>query len=162
MPYTVVQSFLDPTAPPGLQTYWKSHYLGDLNDEAIATLAARAAGAPSPLSQVHLHHLQGAVSRVGENETAVSYRNAPFALNIVSMWSDPGDNDRQIRWTREFADAMESFGEGVYVNFLGEEGQDRVRAAYGAEKYERLGAVKNQYDPTNFFRMNQNIRPAGK
>jgi FAD/FMN-containing dehydrogenase len=160
MPYPVLQSFLDPTAPPGLQTYWKSHYLNDLSDAAIDMLA-NPSPVPSPLSQVHLHHLQGAVSRVGDDETAVSYRNAPFALNVVGMWSNPGENDRQIKWTREFAAAMEPFGDGVYVNFLGEEGQDRVRAAYGGEKYKRLVALKDRYDPTNLFRLNQNVRPSG-
>jgi FAD/FMN-containing dehydrogenase len=160
MPYRVFQTIIDPMVPPGLQNYWKSGYLDEVSDDLIETLAARAPEAPSPLSLVALLHLGGAVSRVGEEETAVRHRKAQFVVNLNTMWADPAESDRQIAWTRELWSALEPLTTGgVFVNFLGDEGQDRVRAAYGAATYERLVALKNRYDPTNLFRLNQNIRP---
>jgi hypothetical protein len=161
MPYRFFQTILDPSAPPGLQNYWKSSYLDSLSDGAIDVLAGRARSLPSPLTIVPVLHVGGAVSRVGENETAVSQlRGVPYVVNIISMWSDPEETERNVAWTRDFAGALQPFGpEGVYVNFIGDEGQDRVRAAYSPATYERLVALKNQYDPTNMFRLNQNILP---
>jgi FAD/FMN-containing dehydrogenase len=161
MPYGKLQSMLDPGAPPHLQNYWKSSYLEQLSDEAVEVLAVWSEGMTSPLSQVHLQHLGGAVRSAGEDETAFSHRDALCALNIVTKWVDPRDAEKHIQWTRDFEAAMRPFSTGgVYVNFLGEEGEDRVRAAYGPEKYARLAALKKKYDPTNFFLMNQNIKPA--
>jgi FAD/FMN-containing dehydrogenase len=101
------------------------------------------------------------VSRAGEEETAVRHRKAQYAANLMSMWADPAEADRQIAWTRELWSALEPLTTGgVFVNFLGDEGQDRVRAVYGPATYERLVALKNRYDPTNLFRLNQNIKPA--
>jgi FAD/FMN-containing dehydrogenase len=163
IPYRVLQSMFDAGAPSGLLNYWKSEYLEDLSDEAIEVLAERVMGISSPLTQVHVHHLGGALSRVAEDETAFGHRKLPFILNIISLWTDPAQSTSQTRWTREFHNAMRRFsGGGVYVNFLGEEGEDRVRAAYGDAKYRRLAALKDKYDPTNFFRRNQNIRPSGE
>ncbi len=163
MPYRVLQTMFDGSAPAGLQNYWKSQYLKDLSDDTIDVLADRTRDLPSPLTAVHIHHLQGAVARVGEDDTAFGHRGSPFILNLVSMWTDPAESEKQVRWTREFHTVMQPFSDGgVYVNFLGEEGEDRVRAAYGASKYRRLVDLKDKYDPTNFFRMNQNIRPSSE
>ena len=110
---------------------------------------------------MHLQHLGGQVRRVGEDEMAFSHRDALCVLNIVTKWKDPRESEKHIKWTRDFEAAMRPYSTGgVYVNFLGEEGEDRVKAAYGPEKYARLVALKNKYDPTNFFRLNQNIKPA--
>jgi FAD/FMN-containing dehydrogenase len=161
IPYVELQSMLDPGAPPYVRNYWKSSYLKHLSDEAIDVLVACSEGMTSPLSQVHLQHLGGAVQSVGEDDAAFSHRDALCALNIVTKWEDPRDPEKHIQWTRDFEAAMRPFSTGgVYVNFLGEEGEDRVRAAYGPEKYARLAALKKKYDPTNFFLMNQNIKPA--
>jgi FAD/FMN-containing dehydrogenase len=103
----------------------------------------------------------GAVSRIGEDEMAVSHRDAPYNALIVGMWSEPAEDERVIGWVRWLWEALRPFSSGgVYVNYqAGDEGEDRIRAAYGAEKYERLVALKNKYDPTNLFRLNQNITP---
>jgi len=162
MPYVELQSMLDSGAPPGLQNYWKSSYLKGLSDEAIEVLAGYSEAITSPLSQVHLQHLEGAVRRVSEDDMAFSYRDASCVLNIVTKWEDPRESEKHIQWTRDFEAAMRPFSTGgVYVNFLGEEGEDRVKAAYGPAKYGRLVTLKNRYDPTNFFQLNQNIKPAG-
>ncbi len=161
MPYVELQSMLDSGAPPGLQNFWKSSYLKSFSDEAIEVLASYSEAITSPLSQVHLQHLEGAVRRVNEDDMAFSHRDSSCALNIVTKWENPLEADRHIQWTRDFEVAMRPFSTGgVYVNFLGEEGEDRVRAAYGLAKYGRLIALKNKYDPTNFFRLNQNVKPA--
>ncbi len=96
---------------------------------------------------------------IGVGDTAYAHRGARFALNIPSVWADPAEDDRNIRWTRDLFDAMSPYSSGVYVNFLGTEGEERVRAAYRPETYERLSALKRKYDPANFFRLNQNIKP---
>lgn len=160
-PFMALQSMFDSGAAPGNQYYLKSEYLFALSDDAIDAIVAHAARITSPLSLAAFFHLGGAVSRVGEDDTAFSHRDAAFALNIQASWLDPEESDEHIRWTRDFWTAMQPFSTGgVYVNFLSEdEGEDRVRAAYGATNYERLVALKNKYDPTNLFRLNQNIKP---
>jgi len=141
--------------------YWKSEYLAEISDEAIETILEYAGRISSPLSQIHIQQLQGAVERVGEDDTAFSHRNAAFVVNIVSKWHNAAESERHIQWTRELAAAITPFATGgVYVNFLGDEGDGRVRAAYGPEKYRRLSELKKKYDPDNFFRLNQNIEPA--
>ncbi len=160
MPYVALQSMLDAGSPPGLRNYWKSTYLKSLSDEAIGVLTAYCEDITSPMSQVHLQHMEGAVRRVGEEEMAFSHRDALCVLNIVTKWEDPQESEKHLKWTRELEAAMRPFSTGgVYVNFLGEEGEDRVRAAYSPSKYDRLVALKNKYDPSNVFRLNQNIKP---
>jgi FAD/FMN-containing dehydrogenase len=111
---------------------------------------------------VVIEHLGGAVGRVGPQETAVSYREALYNAVVIGMWADAAEDERNISWVRAQWEALRPFSAGgVYVNYLGDEGDDRVRAAYGAEKYERLRALKTTYDPTNLFRLNQNIKPMG-
>jgi FAD/FMN-containing dehydrogenase len=161
MSYIELQSMLDPGAPPYQLNYWKSSDLKNLSDEAIEVLADYSAAITSPLSQVHLQHLGGAVQRVGEDGMAFSHRDALCVLNIVTKWENSQESEKHITWTRDFEAAMRPYSTGgVYVNFLGEEGEDRVRAAYSPAKYARLVSLKNRYDPENFFRMNQNIKPS--
>jgi len=163
MSYVDLQGILAPSYPPGVRNYWKSGFLADLSEEAIDTLVRHFERVPSKRTAVVLEYLGGAVSRVGERDTAFGHRDARFDLIITSLWSDPAEDEVNIAWTRELWKAMEPFASGgVYVNYLGEEreeGAERVRAAYDPEKYERLVALKRKYDPQNLFRMNQNIRP---
>jgi hypothetical protein len=150
----------DPTAPHGLGYYWKSEYVASLSDALIDTLAERAWGVVTPESYTIIFHLGGAVGRQDPDGSAFEDRRAAHAVNIDAVWSEPARAPACIAWTRELWEAVRTYSTGrVYVNFLGEEGQDRVRAAYGEAKYERLQALKRKYDPTNFFRLNQNIRP---
>jgi FAD/FMN-containing dehydrogenase len=157
MPYTVLQSA---DAPSGLQNHWKSSYLDALTDEAIDTAIAHASAMTSPLSSCYFQHLQGAIGRVGDGDTAFGHRDAAFDFNILSVWPDPTTSAEHIGWSRALWAAMQPFARGVYVNNLGAEGEDRVRAAYTPATYQRLAALKNQYDPANLFRHNQNIRPS--
>jgi hypothetical protein len=151
---------LDSGNPPGQHYYWKSEYLPGLSDAAIETAISYASRFSSPLTAVLIFQLGGAISRVGAQATAASHRDAAFVLNIQSSWLEPKESHRHVRWTREFWQAMRPFSTGgVYLNFLSaDEGEERVRAAYGAN-YERLVDLKNKYDPTNLFRVNQNIKP---
>src|SRR5579859_1351232 len=160
-PYTVIQTMLDAANPPGKQNYWKAAYLSGLSDTAIETMVDHVARKPSALSKVLVSYLRGAISRLPSGESAYIHRQSPFLLNINAMWLDPKDTDEQIGWARDFWSAMQPFSTGgVYVNFLSNEGEDRVRAAYDADTYDRLVALKNKYDPANLFRLNQNIKPS--
>jgi FAD/FMN-containing dehydrogenase len=159
-PYVAHQAFFDATAPHGLGYYWKSEYMPSLSDALIDTLAERAWEAPTPESYTILFHLGGAVGRQDPEGSAFEDRQAAHAVNIDAVWSEPARASACIAWTRELWEAVRPYSMGrVYVNFLGEEGQDRVRAAYGQHKYERLRELKRRHDPMNFFRLNQNIRP---
>jgi FAD/FMN-containing dehydrogenase len=159
--YTALQSMFDPLVPHGWHRYWKSVELPPLTDDAIDTLVEHASAVTSPRSYCIVFQLGGALARVGEDETAFSQRDAAHNVNINAVWTeeDP-DAERHIAWARDFFDAMQPHAGGrVYLNFLGEEGGNRVRQAYGARNYERLVELKRAYDPTNFFRLNQNIEP---
>jgi FAD binding domain/Berberine and berberine like len=159
MAYTALQSAPDPGFPPGRRHYWKSSYLKDLSDEAIEVMVGFVSEMPSPTTGVGLQQMHGAASRVDPTATAFPHRDEHYDFLILSQWADPAETERNIEWTRSFFEAMEPFfEEGVYVNNLGDEGEDRVRAAYGTN-YDRLLALKGEYDPTNLFRLNQNIRP---
>jgi FAD/FMN-containing dehydrogenase len=160
--YTDHQGMFDASVPHGLRYYWKSHYLRPLSDAAIDTLIAHAWRAPSPSSYTIVFHLGGVIRDVDGAATAFEGRGAEHALNINAVWTDSQETERHITWAREFWEAMNPLSTGgVYVNFLGEEGERRVRDAYGPEKYRRLIALKTKYDPANLFRLNQNIQPAG-
>jgi FAD/FMN-containing dehydrogenase len=160
MPYTALQSIVENFNPPHLRNYWKSDYLAQLSDEVIDVLVSSYPSVPAPLTHVGIEHLGGAVGRVGEDEAAVSHRAAEYNVIIVGLWSEFGQDEQVIEWVRRLWEALRpfSFG-GVYVNYLSNEGEERMRAAYSPGKYERLVALKNEYDPTNLFRLNQNIRP---
>ncbi|MGZ4109836.1 MAG: FAD-binding oxidoreductase [Actinomycetota bacterium] len=160
MPYVALQSMLDEGAPPRIRSYTRSGYTADLSDGLIDAVLEHGAKMPSPFSQIHFHHMGGAVARVGEEDTAFGNRRAVFAYNINSMWVDPSEDGLHETTNREVATAFGPFSTGgVYVNFLGVEGGDRIRAAYGDAKYGRLARLKKVYDPQNLFRLNQNIPP---
>lgn len=160
MPYTALQGMLDATAPKGILAYWKTEYLKELGDRAIDVLVEEAGKMGAPWAQVHIHHFEGAVRRVSAEATAFGYRDAPFILNIVGLWKEATETGRHIAWAREFFQAVQPYSTGnPYLNFLGDEGEGRVKAAYGGKKYARLVELKNKYDPANLFRLNQNIRP---
>ncbi len=159
--YTELQRLLDGGFQPGFLNYWKSNFLRRaMSDEAINTLVEQATKRPSPMSAIALQQMHGAASRVGPTETAFPHRYEQYDMVILSVWANSADTERNVNWTRGLWQAMQPFVErGVYVNNLGEEGEDRVRDAYGPN-YERLVGLKNKFDPTNLFRLNQNIRPA--
>jgi FAD/FMN-containing dehydrogenase len=162
MPYTELQMMTDEANPPGQHVYWKAEYVSELSDDAINALVEYASTAPTPLSKCLFTLLGGAMARIPENATAFGHRRHPFICNVMSICPDKVSSERGIDWARRFWSAMQPFsGGGVYVNFLGNEGEERVRAAYPPQTYDRLVALKNRYDPSNFFRHNQNIRPSG-
>jgi FAD/FMN-containing dehydrogenase len=160
-PYTALQSMFDPFVPHGWHRYWKSVELPPLTDEAIDTLVEHAAAFTSPRSYCIVFQLGGALARAEAGETAFSQRAAAHNVNINAVWTeDDPDRDRHVAWARGFFSAMlPHAGARVYLNFLGDEGAERVRQAYGDRQYERLVELKRAYDPTNFFRLNQNIDP---
>ena len=160
MPYPAIQSMLDDGFPSGLQVYWRSDFLSGLPDGAIDMLCDRFAAVTSPLSALLIEQFGGAVARVAADETPFAHRDALFNFAVIARWTDPATASTHIDWARRTSEAVHPFASGgVYVNYLGAEGRDRIRAAYGAAKYERLVAVKRKYDPTNLFRVNQNILP---
>jgi FAD/FMN-containing dehydrogenase len=162
MPYTALQSMFDAGYPPGISNYWKSNYVNDLSDDAIDTVVEYAARMSSPLASCYFEHLGGAISREGD-QTAFGHRDFTFDFAILAGWDDAGETDEHVGWAREFWEAMRPFSsDAVYVNNLGAEGEDRVKAAYAPERYERLVALKEKYDPGNLFRLNQNISPSGQ
>jgi FAD/FMN-containing dehydrogenase len=161
-PYIELQAAFDAGAPHGWHCYWKSCELPALTDQTIDLLSEHASRIESPRSYVIMFHLGGAVARVPEDATAYSQRTAVHSVNIDAVWL-PAEDDRAKRepsWAKAAYDALAPHELGVYVNFLGDEGQDRVRSAYGEAKYRRLAAIKATHDPENVFRLNQNIRPA--
>jgi hypothetical protein len=148
----------DAGAPDGRHYYEKARTLKDLSDEAIETIADSGAACTSPYSLVLIQHVHGTASRVSPTETAFALREESYVISVLAAW-DGGEAQQHIAWARACCRALSPFASsGVYVNFLGNEGEERVRAAYGVN-YERLVALKNTYDPTNFFSRNQNIRP---
>jgi FAD/FMN-containing dehydrogenase len=162
LPYEVLQSEFDPFFPKGWLYYWKSLYLNKLEEAEIAAITHVGADRPTPLSVVGLWHLGGQMARVDASDTAFGSREAPYLLSLDTTWTDPADTDRCIQWTRDTWRAAHQFSSGgLYLNFagFGEEKEALVRASYGAN-YERLVEVKTRYDPTNLFRMNNNIPPA--
>jgi len=163
MPYSAAQTMADFLWPPGCLNYWRSGFLKELSDAAIETILAFSAIAPSQRTVVVIEHNgHGTMSRVAADDTAFGYRNWPFNFLVTSIWTDPAETEANIAWTREFCDAMQPFlADAVYVNYLGDEGEERVRSAYSPATYARLAALKQKYDPTNLFRLNQNIKPAG-
>jgi FAD/FMN-containing dehydrogenase len=163
MPYTAFQAMLDGSAPPGQRSYWRGEYMDTLTDAGIETFAQRApdvAEAGAPFSQMLVFRIGQGVKRVPDAATAFSHRDAEYMFHPISIWSDPADDERVIAANRAFCDAMRPYTTGAaYLNFTGE---DRVREAFGEEKYARLVALKDRYDPDNLFRLNPNIRPTAQ
>src|SRR5919108_450180 len=156
MPYTAFQAMLDPSAPRGFRSYWRGEYMRELSDAAIDTFLAHAVDQTAlgaPLSQMVIFRVGQGVAAVPDEATAFSRRDVRYLFHPISMWAEPGEDERMIAANRAFAAAMRPFGTGAsYLNFTPE--PDRVRDAYGDDKYHRLVALKGRYDPGNLFRLN--------
>lgn len=159
-PWLAWQSGFDGLVEHGARNYWKSHHLKGLADDCINQLVEFAGRMPTDECEVFIPHMEGTPSRVPENATAFAHRTTPFVLNIHTRWRNKNQDEECLAWARSFHQATEQYAHGVYVNFLSDEGQDRVKAAYTPKVWERLVNVKNTYDPGNLFRMNQNIVPS--
>jgi FAD/FMN-containing dehydrogenase len=158
--YCEVQKAYDADFPWGINNYWESSNVAELSDEAIDTMLAFVQTAPSLRPMVFIEQLGGAVARVPGDATAFGHRDAAYDLVIAAIWTDDAEQPAHVDWARSFWEAMEPHAtESVYVNYLSDEGEERVRAAYGREHYARLAELKRTYDPTNVFRNNQNIPP---
>lgn len=159
MPFAALQCMFDPLIPPGLQWYWRGDFFTELSDEAIAQHARFGAQVPTLLSNVHLYPVDGCAQRVGPHETAFSYRDAKWSMVIAGIDPDPANKERISNWAKACWDALHPHSAGgAYVNFMMDEGTDRIQATYRGN-YERLARIKAKYDPGNLFRVNQNIRP---
>ncbi|MDZ8053925.1 MAG: FAD-binding oxidoreductase [Aulosira sp. ZfuVER01] len=159
IPYPALQSMFDALMPSGLQWYWKGDFVNELSDEAIALHVKYGSQIPTLLSTMHLYPIDGAVHRVGKNDTAFSFRDAKWSMIMAGIDPDPANAEKITTWAKEYWNALHPYSCGAaYVNFMMEEGQERVQATY-RDNYQRLVAIKNQYDPTNLFRVNQNIKP---
>jgi FAD/FMN-containing dehydrogenase len=160
--YTALQASADPLFVRGRRYYWKAQFLKTIPDAAIDALIEGYARASSPLSLAVLQQVGGAIARVSTDATAYANRDAAYDCFPAAIWEDPAEDERHIAWVRTFSESLRPFATGgVYVNSLGDEGEARVRAAYGAN-YARLTVLKTKYDPCNLFRSNQNIKPAGE
>lgn len=159
MPLPALNSMFDPLLPPGLQWYWKHDFMNELSEVAIAAHVEHGSRIPTPLSTMHLYPIDGAAHRVGEEETAFSYRDARWSQVIAGIDPDPANRETITGWATEYWEALHPHSAGgAYVNMMMEEGQDRVKTSY-RDNYGRLARVKDEYDPDNLFRANQNIRP---
>jgi FAD/FMN-containing dehydrogenase len=160
MPFPALQSLFDPLYPAGLQWYWRADFVKELSDAAMEKHLEHASKLPTGHSTSHIYPINGAAQRVGNTDTAFSYRDATWASVIVGVDPDPGNKDKISQWCKDYFDALHPYSAGgAYVNFMMDEGQDRVRASF-RDNYDRLVEVKRKYDPANFFRVNQNIRPS--
>jgi hypothetical protein len=158
MPYSMIQTLVDPLWPKGINAYFKATNLARLDDALIDELCALHREAPGPQCELHVHQMGGAVGRVADGSTAFTERSMPFLLNAVTGWRDPDEGPAHADWARAAIDAASDASTGrAYVNFLGEPGA--ARSSYGDDTYARLVALKNAYDPRNVFRLNQNIEP---
>ncbi len=158
-PFLTHQAMFDPSFVPGRWYYFKSCDVPELTDEIIDITVDHSLRIKSPLTSFPIWQMGGAVARVDEDDSAFGGRNAGFTYNIGASTAMSEGFDEEREWVRNFWSALEPWHTTVYVNFLGEEGEERIRAAYGADKYDRLKALKRKYDPDNFFRINQNIPP---
>jgi hypothetical protein len=164
MPYTALQSMLDAGGPKGINAYMKAEFMTDLSDDAIEKLCRHGANRAGPMAQILVEPMGGAIGRMGEDESALGRRDVRWCFHALGMWMEPGEEaaEAHMAWARNLADDMRPHTtDGVYLNFTSDEGEERVRATYGPEKYARLVALKDRYDPGNLFRLNQNIKPSG-
>jgi len=159
IPYVQLQSILDAAAPAGVRRYWKSGYFTDLSDELLDIVLRNVATRPSPLSPVLFFHMRGVAAEIETTATAFGNRRDQWDSDIISQWLDAADDEKNIRWARKFWNEIEPLTNGVYVNHMGSDDNPRIANAYG-ENFEKLKAIKKKYDPDNFFRMNNNIKPA--
>lgn len=160
MPHPALQSAFDALYPPGYQWYWRADFVNELTDKAIDKHIEYGSKLPSMFSTMHLYPIDGTTSRVKNSETAWSYRDSKWAEVIVGVDPDPANAEKITKWTKEYWEAVHPFSAGgAYVNFMMDEGEDRVKASYKGN-YPRLASIKKKYDPNNFFKVNQNIKPA--
>ncbi|MCG2459789.1 FAD-binding oxidoreductase [Flavobacteriaceae bacterium F89] len=160
VPYPAAQSIFDALYPAGLQWYWKADFINELSDEAIALHQKFGEQLPTPHSTMHLYPVDGAVHRVDKNDTAFNFRNSMWAGVIVGVDPDPANKEKIANWAKEYWKTLHPYSAGgAYINFIMEEGEDRIKENYG-DNFERLRNIKAKYDPENFFRVNQNIKPA--
>jgi len=161
MPYPALQTAFDALYPPGLQWYWKGDFVNELTDEAIDLHVKHGYEMPSFHSTMHLYPIDCKAHQVGPEETPWEYRQAKWSKVIAGVDPDPANSEAISTWAKEYWEALHPHSAGgAYVNFMMEEGEERVKATYGAN-YERLSTIKQKYDPANLFRVNQNIKPAG-
>ena len=162
MPYVALQQLIDADYPPGSATTGPATSSPASRTRRSRSCAASTCSKPSPGTEILLLPGGGAGARVPDGTMAIGQRDAPFNIHITSLWEDPADDEANIAWTRELSAAIKPFTTGrVYVNFIGDEGQERVVASFGAEGYRRLQALKDPYDPDNVFRTSQNVKPRG-
>jgi len=159
MPYVAMQTLLDPLYPRGMWNYFRSAFFHELDDATAEAVRSAYTRVPNGVSELHIHHLGGAMGRTPADATAFATRDCEFILNVVARTPDAAGYDTAVEWARATTDALGPDA-ATYVNFTGEAGEDRVRAAYPPDTYRRLVAVKDRYDPTNMFRLNQNIPPS--
>jgi hypothetical protein len=160
MPYTMMQSLIDALWGRGAHNYMHSSYVDELDDAAIEATVDRHRAVPSPHSEIHFHHFGGAVARVGDDDTAFGGRQAQYVMNVIARSPDADGFEGNVDWARGTTEALAPVSrEGAYTNFMGDAGDERLRSTYGPAKYDRLVALKRRYDPTNVFRLNQNITP---
>jgi len=158
MPFPALQTLFDGLLPTGLQWYWKGDFVNELSDDAIALHIEHGSRIPTLLSTMHIYPIDGAVHRVARTDTAFSYRDVTYSTVIAGIDPDPANKEIISNWARDYWSALHPYSAGgAYVNFMMEEGQDRVQATY-RDNYERLVAIKEKYDPGNLFRVNQNIQ----
>lgn len=163
MPYAALQSMLDAGGPKGVRAYMKAEFLEDLGDEVVDKLADHGLQPPGPMTQLLIEPMGGAISRVGEQDTALGRRDTAWCYHAIALWMDPGQEaqDAHFAWARGISqDLAPHTRPGVYLNYTSDEGEARVQSSYGEERYARLVALKDAYDPTNLFALNQNIRPS--
>lgn len=156
---------LDGGGPHGTRAYMKAEFLPELSDSVIEKLAGHGATRPGPMVQLLLEPMGGAISRADTSDTALGVRDAPWCYHALSMWMEPQEavEAAHVRWARELSQDMAPHTTaGVYLNFTSDEGDERVREMFGAERYARLVAIKDRFDPNNVFRLNQNVRPSGQ
>ena len=159
MPYADVQCMIDD--PPGNRNYWSAEHLASLPDEAVAAFAGLSETMPLPTGTQHVLFAAGGAAARSTADYPLPWRSAPWVAHPFAVWSDPVDDDRCRAWTRQVREAVRPWATGdVYLNFIGNEGQDRVRAGFGVESWDRLVAVKQEFDPGNVFHLNHNIDPA--
>ena len=158
-PYLAWQSAFDGLVSHGARNYWKSHHLTSLTDDCIEIINNYAIKMPTDECEIFIAHMEGALSRIPGSDTAFSHRNTPFVLNLHTRWQNPQNDEKCLKWAKDFHQDTQPFSRGVYVNFLSNEGEDRVKQAYTPDVYKKLVTVKNQWDPGNLFRINQNIKP---
>ncbi len=159
-PFPAAQSTFDGLFAPGMQWYWRADNFTELTDAAIAKHVEHGSNLPTMLSTMHLYPVNGAAQRVRKDDTAYSFREALFAEVIVGVDPDPANAGVITDWCKSYYDALHPYSAGgAYVNFMMDEGEERIQASF-RDNYARLAAIKKKYDPTNFFRVNQNIKPA--